>query len=84
MLIQLDHALTDARAKVSLAGRPFKRDDLDTVIIVGAVECLRPRMMTIATIIAGLLPILWACATGSAVMTRITVLKSGELCHQPS
>lgn len=79
MLIYLDHALTEARAKVAQAGRPFTRDDLDTAITVGAVERLRPKMMTVATIIAGLMPILWAHGTGSEVMSRIAVPMIGGM-----
>jgi Cu(I)/Ag(I) efflux system membrane protein CusA/SilA len=79
MLIYLDHALTEARAKVAQAGRPFTRADLDTAITVGAVERLRPKMMTVATIIAGLMPILWAHGTGSEVMSRIAVPMIGGM-----
>src|SRR5260370_28816511 len=39
----------------------------------GAVERVRPKMMTVAAIMAGLLPILWSTGTGSEVMQRIAV-----------
>lgn len=79
MLIYLDHALTEARAKVAKAGRDFTRNDLDTAVTVGAVERLRPKLMTVATIIAGLMPILWAQGTGSEVMSRIAVPMIGGM-----
>lgn len=36
-----------------------------------AVECVRPKMMTVAAILAGLFPIIWGHGTGSDVMKRI-------------
>ena len=59
MLIYLDHALADARAACAKAGRTFTRDDLRAAIMSGAVERVRPKMMTVTAIMAGLLPILW-------------------------
>jgi len=79
MLIYLDHALTEARAKAVSECRPFTRDDLNTAIMVGAVERLRPKMMTVTTVIVGLMPILWATGTGSEVMSRIAVPMIGGM-----
>ena len=45
----------------------------------GAVERLRPKMMTVVAIIAGLLPILWSTGTGSEVMRRIAVPMIGGM-----
>ena len=73
MLIYLDHALAERRAEVARVGRAFTRDDLDAAIMVGAVERVRPKMMTVVAIMAGLMPILWAHGTGSEVMSRIAV-----------
>ena len=45
--------------------------DLQTAVIHGAVERVRPKLMTVCTTIAGLLPIMWGAGTGSQVMKRI-------------
>jgi len=79
MLIYLDHALTERRAEVARAGRAFTRADLDAAIMVGAVERVRPKMMTVVAIMAGLMPILWAHGTGSEVMSRIAVPMIGGM-----
>jgi Cu(I)/Ag(I) efflux system membrane protein CusA/SilA len=79
MLIYLDHALRARRALAVAAGRPFGRDDLHAAIMEGAVERVRPKMMTVAAIMAGLLPILWSEGTGSEVMQRIAVPMIGGM-----
>ncbi|HJU12063.1 MAG TPA: efflux RND transporter permease subunit, partial [Candidatus Binataceae bacterium] len=48
-------------------------------IMEGAVERVRPKMMTVAAIMAGLLPILWRTGTGSEVMQRIAVPMVGGM-----
>jgi copper/silver efflux system protein len=73
MLIYLDHALSERRARCTEEGRVFKREDLRAAIMAGAVERVRPKMMTVTAIIAGLLPILWSHGTGSELMQRIAV-----------
>src|SRR5690606_17104897 len=73
MLLYLDHALRDRRREAEAQGRPFSRQDLDQAIVAGAVERVRPKMMTVIAIVAGLLPILWSTGTGSEVMQRIAV-----------
>jgi Cu(I)/Ag(I) efflux system membrane protein CusA/SilA len=45
----------------------------------GAVERVRPKMMTVVAIMAGLLPILWSTGTGSEVMRRIAVPMIGGM-----
>ena len=45
----------------------------------GAVERVRPKMMTVCAIVAGLLPILWSTGTGSEVMQRIAVPMIGGM-----
>jgi Cu(I)/Ag(I) efflux system membrane protein CusA/SilA len=55
------------------------RADLDQAIMAGAVERVRPKMMTVAAITAGLLPILWSTGTGSEVMQRIAVPMIGGM-----
>ena len=47
--------------------------------MVGAVERVRPKMMTVLAIMAGLLPILWSTGTGSEVMQRIAVPMIGGM-----
>ena len=47
--------------------------------MVGAVERVRPKMMTVVAIMAGLMPILWAHGTGSEVMSRIAVPMIGGM-----
>lgn len=79
MLIYLDHALAERRAEVDRADRPFTRVDLDAAIMVGAVERVRPKMMTVVAIMACLMPILWVHGTGSEVMSRIAVPMIGGM-----
>jgi Cu(I)/Ag(I) efflux system membrane protein CusA/SilA len=79
MLIYLDHALNDRRARCRQENRPFTRDDLRAAIIAGAVERVRPKTMTVVAIMAGLLPILWSTGTGSEVMRRIAVPMVGGM-----
>ena len=68
MLIYLDHALEDRRKKVAAEGRALTQRDLYAAIMEGAVELVRPKMMTVVAIMAGLLPILWIHGTASEVM----------------
>jgi copper/silver efflux system protein len=79
MLIYLDYALRGLKEKCAAAGRPFTRDDLQDAIMLGAVERVRPKMMTVVAIIAGLLPIMWSTGTGSEVMQRIAVPMIGGM-----
>ena len=79
MLIYLDHALTHQKAVAERENRPFTRDDLTIAIMEGAVERVRPKMMTVVAIMAGLLPILWSTGTGSEVMQRIAVPMIGGM-----
>ena len=59
--------------------RPFTRADLHEAIMDGAVERVRPKMMTVVAIMAGLLPIMWSTGTGSEVMQRIAVPMIGGM-----
>ncbi|MBY0258601.1 CusA/CzcA family heavy metal efflux RND transporter [Methylobacterium sp.] len=79
MLVYLDHALIEARAECGRAGRAFTREGLRRAIMVGAVERVRPKMMTVVAIMAGLLPILWSTGSGSEVMQRIAVPMIGGM-----
>ena len=79
MLIYLDHALREVKAKCASENRRFTRDDLRQAIMLGAVERVRPKMMTVVAIMAGLLPIMWSTGTGSEVMQRIAVPMIGGM-----
>ncbi len=61
------------------SGRLPTRDDLRDAIMRGAVERVRPKMMTVVAIMAGLLPILWGTGTGSEVMRRIAAPMVGGM-----
>jgi Cu(I)/Ag(I) efflux system membrane protein CusA/SilA len=75
MLLYLDHAYADRRARGLLRdGR-----DVDAAVEYGAVERVRPKMMTVTAIIAGLLPILWSHGTGADVMKRIAAPMVGGM-----
>jgi Cu(I)/Ag(I) efflux system membrane protein CusA/SilA len=79
MLIYLDSALTELQSRRKMEGRPFTREDLYAAINTGAVERVRPKMMTVTAIMAGLLPIMWSHGTGSEVMQRIAVPMIGGM-----
>ncbi|MBK3400760.1 MULTISPECIES: CusA/CzcA family heavy metal efflux RND transporter [Methylobacterium] len=79
MLVYLDHAWDERRAAALAAGRESTRADLYQAIMVGAVERVRPKMMTVVAIMAGLLPILWSTGAGSEIMQRIAVPMIGGM-----
>ncbi len=79
MLIYLDHAWHAARARCSEAGRSPTRSDLYDAVMEGAVERVRPKMMTVVAITAGLLPIMWSTGAGSEVMRRIAAPMVGGM-----
>ena len=79
MLIYLDQALREARERCLAQGRAFTREDLRAAIMAAAVERVRPKMMTVTAIIAGLVPILWSHGTGAELMQRIAVPMIGGI-----
>ncbi|NEV77632.1 efflux RND transporter permease subunit [Rhodopseudomonas sp. BR0C11] len=79
MLIYLDHALAAAKARCAAEGKRLTPRDLQEAIMEGAVERVRPKMMTVVAIMAGLLPILWSSGTGSEIMQRIAVPMIGGM-----
>ncbi|AGS22308.1 efflux RND transporter permease subunit [Rhizobium etli] len=79
MLIYLDHALKEQREACEKEDRSFSKLDLNRAIMVGAVERVRPKMMTVVAIMAGLVPILWRTGTGSEIMQRIAVPMIGGM-----
>jgi Cu(I)/Ag(I) efflux system membrane protein CusA/SilA len=79
MLIYLDHALTTLRRQREAAGQPLTVSDIYAAVMEGAVERVRPKMMTVVAIMAGLLPILWSSGAGSEVMRRIAAPMVGGM-----
>ena len=71
--------MTELQAERAKAGDEFTRGDLYAAIMSGAVERVRPKMMTVCAIMAGLLPILWSHGTGAEVMQRIAVPMIGGM-----
>jgi len=79
MLIYLDQAWREARERCKAAGREPGPADLYGAVMEGAVERVRPKMMTVVAIMAGLLPIMWGTGTGSEVMSRIAAPMVGGM-----
>ncbi len=79
MLIYLKHALRDRLA----AGAPSNTETVDAAIREGAVLRVRPKAMTVAVILAGLVPIVWGSGTGSEVMSRIAAPMLGGMVSAP-
>jgi len=75
MLIYLDHAY---RARGG-AGSLRTLDDVDAAVEEGAVERVRPKMMTVTAIMGGLVPILWSQGTGADVLKRIAAPMVGGM-----
>ena len=79
MLIYLDHALEKIVRKCVTEGRAVTTGDIYEAVMEGAVERVRPKMMTVTAIMAGLVPILWSTGTGSEIMKRIAVPMVGGM-----
>ena len=79
MLVYLKNAWTRRLA----AGEPADDETLRAAIREGAVLRVRPKAMTVAVVIAGLLPILWGSGTGSEVMSRIAAPMIGGMITAP-
>ena len=79
MLVYLKNAL----ARRLEAGEPMDDTTLLAAIREGAVLRVRPKAMTVAVVMAGLLPILWGSGTGSEVMTRIAAPMVGGMVTAP-
>ena len=67
MLLYLDLAYDRWKEE----GRMLTRGDLHQAVQYGAVQRIRPKAMTVVTIIVGLLPIMWSTGAGADVMKRI-------------
>jgi Cu(I)/Ag(I) efflux system membrane protein CusA/SilA len=79
MLVYLDQAIKRARENNELNNR----EDLEQAILYGAVQRVRPKAMTVAVLIAGLLPIMLGTGTGSEVMQRIAAPMLGGMITAP-
>jgi Cu(I)/Ag(I) efflux system membrane protein CusA/SilA len=75
MLLYLDHAYDRERRE----GRMNNLKDLERAVMEGAVQRVRPKMMTVLAILMGLLPIMWSTGTGSDVMKRIAAPMVGGI-----
>src|SRR6266576_3160259 len=67
MVVYLHEALDHRLA----SGVPFRHEDIETAVIEGAVQRLRPKLMTVSVVLASLIPILWETGVGSDVMKPI-------------
>ncbi|HLG90362.1 MAG TPA: CusA/CzcA family heavy metal efflux RND transporter [Alphaproteobacteria bacterium] len=79
MLIYLDNSYREVVDRRRAHDQQLTRGDIYAAIMEGAVERVRPKMMTVTAIMAGLLPILWSHGTGSEVMQRIAVPMIGGM-----
>ncbi len=79
MLVYLKQAMERNRQEAERAGRTFQRSDLEIAVHDGALLRVRPIMMTVAAIIAGLLPIMLGGGTGSELMRRIAAPMVGGM-----
>lgn len=75
MLLFLDLSYEDAKHKRALR----TLDDLKNAIVHGAVQRIRPKIMTVATTMIGLMPIMWSTGTGADMMKRIAAPMVGGL-----
>src|SRR5438876_332226 len=67
MLVYLHEALNRRLA----GGQPLRHEDIEQAVIEGAVQRLRPKLMTVCVVLASLIPILWESGIGSDVMKPI-------------
>jgi Cu(I)/Ag(I) efflux system membrane protein CusA/SilA len=65
MVIYLNDAVERKRAET---GGALTREQLKEAVMEGAVLRLRPKLMTVTTVVAGLLPIMWSTSSGAEVM----------------
>ncbi|MDH2378949.1 efflux RND transporter permease subunit [Providencia hangzhouensis] len=81
MLIYLRHAIEDKEKQKGIS--KLSNQDLDRALYEGAVLRVRPKAMTVAVILAGLLPILLGTGVGSEVMSRIAAPMIGGMITAP-
>ena len=79
MLVYLNQALRRLLDEAAHQGRELTRQDVRAAVVEGALLRVRPIMMTVAAIVAGLLPIMLGGGTGSEVMRRIAAPMVGGM-----
>jgi Cu(I)/Ag(I) efflux system membrane protein CusA/SilA len=79
MLLYLNQAWQRRVEATRREGRPLGEADVRESIVEGALLRLRPKLMTVLTIMVGLLPIMWGSGTGSEVMRRIAAPMVGGM-----
>ncbi|MDN3484154.1 efflux RND transporter permease subunit [Pseudoalteromonas sp. APC 3224] len=79
MLVYLNQALAELKEKAEERAEPISDDAYQDALLHGAGLRVRPVMMTVATIIIGLMPILYGTGTGSEVMSRIAAPMVGGM-----
>jgi Cu(I)/Ag(I) efflux system membrane protein CusA/SilA len=79
MLVYLDHALARREQAAAAEGRGVRLTELREAVVEGALLRVRPKIMTVSAIIAGLLPIMFGAGTGSEVMRRIAAPMVGGM-----
>ncbi|MGQ0383772.1 MAG: efflux RND transporter permease subunit [Gammaproteobacteria bacterium] len=79
MLLYLNQAWARRAAAAAAEGRALTGTDVHEAITEGALLRLRPKLMTVLTIVAGLLPIMWGEGAGSEVMRRIAAPMIGGM-----
>ncbi|MEO6846199.1 MAG: CusA/CzcA family heavy metal efflux RND transporter, partial [Chthoniobacterales bacterium] len=77
MVVYLEEAVAKKRAAL---GAAFKRADLVQAVKEGAFLRLRPKVMTVATVVASLLPIMWSTRAGAEVMKPLAAPVIGGMC----
>jgi Cu(I)/Ag(I) efflux system membrane protein CusA/SilA len=80
MIVYLNHAWEETKAQVRAAGRATPSlAELHAAVVAGAVERVRPKVMTVVTTVAALVPIMWISGTGSEVMRPIAAPMIGGM-----
>ena len=79
IVLELAGHLEDLYSDAIRQGRMSSWDDLKDAIVFGAVKRLRPKVMTVACMLFGLLPIMWSIGSGADVMKRIAAPMVGGI-----
>jgi Cu(I)/Ag(I) efflux system membrane protein CusA/SilA len=79
MLVYIDNAWKEVQEKCKAAGRLPTATELYDAVVYGAVERVRPKIMTVVTTIAALAPVMWATGAGSEIMRRIAAPMVGGM-----
>ena len=79
MLLYLDQAIAELRQ----SGRPVNYQSLQLAIVHGALSRIRPKIMTVSVIVAGLIPVMVSSGTGADVMKRIAAPLVGGMITAP-